>query len=409
MARYQDQVFDEYKRPVEGASIHVFTPPGVLALLTDDGGNTLANPVKTDNDGMFYFNAADGEYELEVRYSGELKYRELVFVGTVGSGTINTADLADNAVTAAKMEDIASGSIVGRVSAGTGDREQLSGTQVTGLLALFTPTLKGVVPPSGGGVTFLRADGSWATPATNVGAVAWGAITGTLTDQSDLAAALNGKSPTVHIHTIADVTGLSAALDAKLDDSQLGAASGVASLGSDGKVPTAQLPTPAAPSIVWGAITGTLSSQADLNSALALKAPLASPALTGTPTAPTQATLNDSTRIATTAFVQQERDPRIQTAGSNTVTPTFDNDLVIRTGATAGITVANPTGTAIPGHGIVLQFKDNGTARAIAYGTQYRAVGVTLPLTTVAGKWLYLGMIYNSADTKWDVVSAAQE
>jgi hypothetical protein len=35
-----------------------------------------------------------------------------------------------------------------------------------------------------------------------------------------------------------------------------------------------------------------------------LKAPLASPALTGDPTAPTQAAGNDSTRIANTAFVQ---------------------------------------------------------------------------------------------------------
>lgn len=37
---------------------------------------------------------------------------------------------------------------------------------------------------------------------------------------------------------------------------------------------------------------------------LALKAPLANPALTGTPTAPTQADGNSSTRLATTAFVQ---------------------------------------------------------------------------------------------------------
>lgn len=41
-----------------------------------------------------------------------------------------------------------------------------------------------------------------------------------------------------------------------------------------------------------------------LAAALALLAPLASPALTGNPTAPTQATGNNSTRLATTAFVQ---------------------------------------------------------------------------------------------------------
>lgn len=41
-----------------------------------------------------------------------------------------------------------------------------------------------------------------------------------------------------------------------------------------------------------------------ITNALALKAPLASPALTGNPTAPTQTAGNNSTRLATTAFVQ---------------------------------------------------------------------------------------------------------
>ncbi len=69
-------------------------------------------------------------------------------------------------------------------------------------------------------------------------------------------------------------------------------------------------------SVAWGDITGKPSTFApsahthaqseitDLESDLALKAPLASPALTGTPTAPTQTAGNNSTRIATTAFVQ---------------------------------------------------------------------------------------------------------
>lgn len=42
---------------------------------------------------------------------------------------------------------------------------------------------------------------------------------------------------------------------------------------------------------------------ADTNASLAAKAPLASPALTGTPTAPTQADSDNSTKIATTAYV----------------------------------------------------------------------------------------------------------
>ena len=47
---------------------------------------------------------------------------------------------------------------------------------------------------------------------------------------------------------------------------------------------------------------GLLASQSSVD----LKAPLASPALTGTPTAPTANTATNTTQIATTAFVQQE-------------------------------------------------------------------------------------------------------
>jgi hypothetical protein len=66
----------------------------------------------------------------------------------------------------------------------------------------------------------------------------------------------------------------------------------------------------------WGSITGTLSSQTDLQSALDAKlstataastyAPLASPALTGNPTAPTPLTADNDTSIATTAFVKAQ-------------------------------------------------------------------------------------------------------
>jgi hypothetical protein len=54
------------------------------------------------------------------------------------------------------------------------------------------------------------------------------------------------------------------------------------------------------------AINDDASYASTITSALALKAPLASPALTGTPTAPTAATATNSTQIATTAFVKAQ-------------------------------------------------------------------------------------------------------
>ena len=55
-------------------------------------------------------------------------------------------------------------------------------------------------------------------------------------------------------------------------------------------------------SVAWGDITGTLSSQADLNTALGLKAPLASPTFTGNPIVPTQSPATNNTRAASTAY-----------------------------------------------------------------------------------------------------------
>lgn len=83
-----------------------------------------------------------------------------------GSGTTSIAtSISNNAVTNAMLSQIQTSRIKGRVSAGTGNIEDLTGTQVTTLLDTFTSTLKGVVPASGGGIdNFLRADGSWALP-----------------------------------------------------------------------------------------------------------------------------------------------------------------------------------------------------------------------------------------------------
>lgn len=54
---------------------------------------------------------------------------------------------------------------------------------------------------------------------------------------------LSGKANSTHTHAVSDVTNLQTALDNKLDDNQLGAANGVASLDATTKVPYGQLPT----------------------------------------------------------------------------------------------------------------------------------------------------------------------
>ena len=68
----------------------------------------------------------------------------------------------------------------------------------------------------------------------------------------------------------------------------------------------------------WGA---KLNTNLDLiDTAIALRALKASPALTGTPTAPTAATATDTTQIATTAFVQAQSEAGTFTASLRGIT-----------------------------------------------------------------------------------------
>lgn len=74
-------------------------------------------------------------------------------------------------------------------------------------------------------------------------------------------------------------------------------------------------PFTAGTAAAWGAITGTLSAQTDLQNALNAKAPIASPTFTGTPAAPTPTAGDNTTKLATTQFVSDA----VTTAISNLI------------------------------------------------------------------------------------------
>ena len=97
-------------------------------------------------------------------------------------------------------------------------------------------------------------------------------------------------------------------------------------------------------------------------------------------------------------------------ADAATVTPTGDDsDMYTVTAIAQAFTIAAPSGTPTNGQKLILRIKDNGTGRAITWNAIYRAIGVTLPTTTVATKTHYIGLIYNDAATKWDAVAVGAE
>ena len=102
---------------------------------------------------------------------------------------------------------------------------------------------------------------------------------------------------------------------------------------------------------------------------------------------------------------------RVSTIESS-ATPTPPGDICSTFTITAleeAAELQTPSGTPRNGQKLIVRIKDDGTPRALTYSVGYRAIGVTLPTTTSAGKEVYLGAIYNSASTKWEIVALAQE
>lgn len=117
------------------------------------------------------------------------------------------------------------------------------------------------------------------------------------------------------------------------------------------------------------------------------------------------------TASSTTTFTNKRIEPRIVSAASYTTdtgtslsVATADEFVVT---AQAGALLFNaPGGTPVEGQKLIIRIKDNGTARALTYNAIFRASSdLALPTTTVLSKVLYMGFIYNSTDTKWDLLA----
>ena len=103
--------------------------------------------------------------------------------------------------------------------------------------------------------------------------------------------------------------------------------------------------------------------------------------------------------------------PSVQeTTSTATFTINADEETTgVLTAISLATTMASPTGTPVQGQKLTFRFKDNGTAQSLTWNAIFRAIGLTLPTTTTANKTIYIGCIYNSTETKWDVIAIKEE
>jgi hypothetical protein len=94
----------------------------------------------------------------------------------------------------------------------------------------------------------------------------------------------------------------------------------------------------------------------------------------------------------------------------SSITPSAgSSDQFNITALATAATIQAPSGTPTDGQKLTIRILDNGTGQTLTWDAIYQVIGTTLPTTTVANKYVYVGCIFNAQDTTWDVVSVAQQ
>jgi hypothetical protein len=131
-------------------------------------------------------------------------------------------------------------------------------------------------------------------------------------------------------------------------------------------------------------------------------------------TLPTTGTL--STLAGTETLTNKRITPRVSSTTSITSPLAWNSDNFDQYSATAqanALTINADSGMPTDGQKMMFRFKDNGSAQTLTWTTglskSFRAIGVTLPTTTVASKTVYVGCVYNTDAVRWDAIAVSQE
>lgn len=121
--------------------------------------------------------------------------------------------------------------------------------------------------------------------------------------------------------------------------------------------------------------------------------------------------LTGTVKILNTGITYVRRGRRVVTV-TQSATPTINTDntdVASITGLAQAITsmTTNLSGTPVAGDLLEIQITDDGTARAITWGSSFASSTVTLPTTTVISTLLRVGFSWNTATSKWVCIAVA--
>ena len=125
--------------------------------------------------------------------------------------------------------------------------------------------------------------------------------------------------------------------------------------------------------VTFASITGQPSDNTNLNAALNLKANLASPAFTGTPTAPTATTGTKNTQIATTAFVQDA-------ISHASLTLAVNNTALTQSGGVCTWTISNTLNNA----DVICSVREVSSGEEVAVNVTYTASNIVIKINSAS-------------------------
>jgi hypothetical protein len=94
---------------------------------------------------------------------------------------------------------------------------------------------------------------------------------------------------------------------------------------------------------------------------------------------------------------------------SGAITPASDTYDQVNYALTGSSSFSTPSGTPTNGQKLIIRIAAASTQTISSWSAGYRAIGTTLPTSVATGKTVYVGCIYNSTASAWDVVAVATQ